>query len=62
MSKEETKVTIPLEYYNKMVNKAQLLDSLVWNERVDLDDLRIYEDDTDYQIPIDNLYPVDDLY
>ena len=56
MSKEETEVTIPIEYYKKMVNKAQLLDSLVWNERVDLDDLRIYEDDTDYQIPIDNLY------
>ena len=61
MSKKEPQVTLPLDWFNKINNKAQLLDSLVWNDRVDLDDLKRYEDDTDNQIPIDDLYPMDEL-
>ena len=57
MSKEEPQVTLPLDWFNKIDNKAQLLDNLVWNNVIDLDDLKAYEKDTDYQIPIDKLYP-----
>ena len=56
MSKEEPQVTLPLDWFNEIDNKAQLLDNLVWNKVVDLDDLKTYENDTDYQIPIDELY------
>lgn len=56
MSKEEPQVTLPLDWFNKIDNKAQLLDNLVWNNVIDLDDLKTYEKDTDYQISIEELY------
>lgn len=56
MSKEESQVTLPLDWFNNIDNKAQLLDNLVWNNVIDLDDLKAYEKDTDYQIPIAELY------
>lgn len=43
MSKEEPQVTLPLDWFNKIDNKAQLLDNLVWNNVIDLDDLKAYE-------------------
>lgn len=56
MSKEEPQVTLPLDWFNKIDNKAQLLDNLVWNNVIDLDDLKTYEKDTDYQTPNEELY------
>lgn len=56
MSKEDPQVTLPLDWFKNIVNKAELLDNLVWNNVIDLDDLKVYEKDTDYQIPIEELY------
>lgn len=56
MSKEEPQVSLPLDWFNKIDNKAQLLDILVRNNVIDLDDLKTYEKDTDYQISIEELY------
>lgn len=56
MSKEETQITLPLDWFIKIDNKAQLLDKLVWDNVIDLDDLKAYEKDTGYQIPIEELY------
>lgn len=57
MKKEEDlQVTLPLEWFNKIDNKAQLLDNLIYGKVIDLDELKKYEDETDYQIPIEDLY------
>lgn len=56
MSKEDPQVTLPLDWFKNIVNKAEILDNLVWNNVIDLDDLKVYEKDTDYQIPIEELY------
>ena len=57
MSKEEPKVTLPIDDFHRMDKKAQLLDQLVWDDKVVLDDLKIYEDVTDHEILIEELYP-----
>ena len=56
MSKKETQVTLPLNYFIKIDNKAQLLDNLLWGNVIDLDDIKAYEKDTGYQIPIEELF------
>lgn len=56
MSKKEAQITLPLDWFIKIDNKAQLLDNLVWDNVIDLDDLKVYEKDTGYQIPIEELY------
>ena len=61
MSTKETQITLPLDWFIKIDNKAQLLDSLVWGNVIDLDDLKAYEKDTGYQVPIEELYKHQDL-
>lgn len=61
MSKEEPQVTLPLDWFIKIDNKAQLLDKLVRGNVIDLDDLKAYEKDTGYQIPIEELYKHSEL-
>ena len=56
MSKKETQVTLPLNYFINIDNKAQLLDNLLWGNVIDLDDIKAYEKDTGYQIPIEELF------
>lgn len=56
MSTKETQVTLPLDWFIKVDTKAQLLDNLVWDNVIDLDDLKAYEKATGYQIPIEELY------
>ena len=56
MSTKETQVTLPLDWFIKVDSKAQLLDNLVWDNLIDLDDLKAYEKATGYQIPIEELY------
>ena len=56
MSTKETQVTLPLDWFIKVDTKAQLLDNLVWDNVIDLDDLKAYEKATGYQIPIVELY------
>ena len=56
MSTKETQVTLPLDWFIKVDSKAQLLDNLVWDNVIDLDDLKAYERATGYQIPIEELY------
>lgn len=56
MSTKETQITLPLDWFIKIDNKAQLLDKLVWDSVIDLDDIKAYEEDTNYQIPIEELY------
>lgn len=56
MSTKETQVTLPLDWFIKVDSKAQLLDNLVWDNVIDLDDLKAYEKATGYQIPIEELY------
>ena len=56
MSIKETQVTLPLDLFIKIDNKAQLLDKLVRGNVIDLDELKAYEKDTDYKIPIEDLY------
>lgn len=56
MSTKETQVTLPLDWFIKADSKAQLLDNLVWDNVIDLDDLKAYEKATGYQIPIEELY------
>ena len=56
MSTKETQVTLPLDWFIKVDTKAQLLDNLVWDNVIDLADLKAYEKDTGYQIPIEELY------
>lgn len=56
MSTKETQVTLPLDWFIKIDNKAQLLDKLVRGNVIDLDELKAYEEYTDYQIPIEELY------
>lgn len=56
MSTKETQVTLPLDWFIKVDTKAQLLDNLVWDNVIDLDDLKAYERATGYQIPIEELY------
>lgn len=61
MSKEEPQVTLPLDWFIKIDNKAQLLDKLVRGNVIDLDDLKAYEKATGYQIPIEELYKPSEL-
>ena len=56
MSTKETQVTLPLDWFIKADSKAQLLDNLVWDNVIDLDDLKAYEKATGYQILIEELY------
>lgn len=56
MSTKETQVTLPLDWFIKVDSKAQLLDNLVWDNVIDLDDLKAYEKATGYQITIEELY------
>ena len=56
MSTKETQVTLPLDWFIKVDTKAQLLDNLVWDNVIDLDDLKAYEKATGYQILIEELY------
>lgn len=56
MSTKETQVTLPLDWFIKVDSKAQLLDNLVWDNVIDLDNLKAYEKATGYQIPIEELY------
>lgn len=56
MSTKETQVTLPLDWFIKVDSKAQLLDNLVWDNVIDLDDLKAYEKATGYQILIEELY------
>ena len=57
MSKEEPKAILPLDDFKIMDKKAQLLDQLVWDDKVDVNDLKEYEDATDHEILIEELYP-----
>lgn len=61
MSTKETQITLPLDWFIKIDNKAQLLDNLVWDNVIDFDDLKAYEKDTGYQIPIEELYKPQEL-
>lgn len=56
MSTKETQIALPLDWFIKIDNKAQLLDKLVWDSVIDLDDIKAYERATGYQIPIEELY------
>ena len=56
MSTKETQITLPLDWFIKVDTKAQLLDNLVWDNVIDLDDLKAYEKATGYQILIEELY------
>lgn len=56
MSTKETQVTLPLDWFIKVDSKAQLLDNLVWDNVIDLDDLKAYEKAIGYQVPIEELY------